>query len=63
MKETSARIGAHLSNRYGEMYIDKAVGLIISVVVGSLLLTGLYELFNHTILPGLAERIQTMFGA
>ena len=42
-------------------YIDTAVKMIISVVLGSLLLTGLYQLFNSVVLPGLADRIQSMF--
>ncbi len=50
-----------LSNKSGEGYIDTAVKMIISVVLGSLLLTGLYQLFNSVVLPGLADRIQSMF--
>ena len=35
----------------------------IAVVIGALLLGGLYFIFNDMILPGLAERIQDMFGS
>ena len=52
-----------LSNKTGELYVDKAIGMIISVVIGSLLLSGLYYMFNSVILPGMAERIQDMFGS
>jgi hypothetical protein len=45
------------------MYIDTAVKMIIAVVIGALLLSGLYLIFNDMILPGLAERIQDMFGS
>jgi len=38
-------------------------GICFAVVIGSLLLAGLYALFNGLILPGLAERIQDMFGS
>lgn len=41
--------------------MDTAVKMIIAVVVGALLLSGLYVLFNNTVLPGLAERIQDVF--
>ncbi|MGM9684255.1 MAG: DUF6133 family protein [Eubacteriales bacterium] len=51
-----------LTGKSAEGYIDTAVLMIIAVVVGALLLSGLYYLFNSVILPGLAERIQDMFG-
>jgi lipopolysaccharide export LptBFGC system permease protein LptF len=35
--------------------------ILISVVVGALLLTGLYMLFNDTILPTLTDRIRKLF--
>ena len=52
-----------LDNKRGDGYIDVAVKMIIAVVVGALLLGGLYYLFNNIVLPGLAERIQDMFGS
>ena len=62
MKEFFARAKAVLEGKRGEGYIDTAVKMIIAVVVGALLLGGLYYIFNTLILPGLAERIQNMFG-
>ena len=52
-----------LDNKRGDGYIDVAVQMIIAVVIGALLLGGLYYLFNNIVLPGLAERIQDMFGS
>lgn len=52
-----------LDNKRGDSYIDVAVKMIIAVVIGALLLGGLYYLFNNIVLPGLAERIQDMFGS
>ena len=52
-----------LEDKFGEGYIDTAVKMIIAVVIGALLLGGLYFIFNDMILPGLAERIQDMFGS
>lgn len=40
---------------------DTGVKIIISVVIGGLLLAGLYTLFNSTILPTLGTKISEMF--
>ena len=63
MKKFFARVKAVLEGKRGEVYIDTAVKMIIAVVIGTLLLSGLYLIFNDMILPGLAERIQDMFGS
>lgn len=49
------------SNQRGEGFVDSAVKILISVVIGALLLAGLYLLFNSTILPTLTQRIKEMF--
>ena len=56
-----AKVRSVLKCRRADGYVDTAVKMIIAVVVGALLLSGLYVLFNNTVLPGLAERIQDMF--
>ena len=63
MKKIFAKVKAVLEGKRGEGYIDTAVKMIIAVVIGALLLGGLYYIFNTLILPGLAERIQDMFGS
>lgn len=50
-----------LDNDRGEGYIDTGVKILICVVLGGLLLTGLYSLFGDTVLPTLTQRIQEMF--
>lgn len=60
MRKRKNRLKALLLAKRGEGYIDTAVLMIISVVLGGLLLSGLYSLFNGVVLPGLAERIQEM---
>jgi hypothetical protein len=50
-----------LSNRSGEGYIDTAIKILIAVVLGALLLAGLYALFGETVLPTLVQRIKDMF--
>ena len=45
----------------GEGYIDTGVKIIIGVVIGGVILAGLYLLFNTTIMPTLSTKIQGMF--
>ena len=45
----------------GEGYIDTGVKIIIGVVIGSVILAGLYALFNTTVIPTLTTKIQGMF--
>lgn len=50
-----------VSNNKGEGYIDTAVKILIAVVLGALLLAGLYALFGNVVMPTLTKRIQDMF--
>jgi len=50
-----------VSNTRGEGYIDTAVKILIAVVLGALLLAGLYALFGEVVMPTLEERINEMF--
>lgn len=50
-----------LDNAKAEGYIDTGVKIIIGVVVGAVILGGLYALFNTVILPRLNTEIQNMF--
>lgn len=54
-------IKSAISNNMGEGYIDTAIKILISVVLGALLLTGLYMLFGDVVMPTLNERITDMF--
>ena len=45
----------------GENYVDTAVKILIAVVLGALLLAGLYTLFGDVVMPTLTEKIQGMF--
>jgi hypothetical protein len=54
-------IKSAVSNNRGEGYIDTAVKILIAVVLGALLLAGLYMLFGDVVMPTLNERIQEMF--
>ena len=50
-----------LVNAKAEGYIDTGVKIIIGVVVGAVILGGLYALFNGVILPRLNTEIGNMF--
>ncbi|KOF56363.1 hypothetical protein AGR56_05995 [Clostridium sp. DMHC 10] len=50
-----------LKNKSGEGFVDTAVKILMSVVIGALVLGGLYLLFKDTVLPTLTQRIKDMF--
>lgn len=56
-----ARLSESLSNSRGEGYIDTAIKILIAVVLGALLLAGLYTLFGDTVLPTVTQRVEEMF--
>jgi hypothetical protein len=62
-KFNSAVISAKtaIESTTGEGYIDTGVKIIIGVVIGGVILAGLYALFNTTIIPTLTSKIQGMF--
>lgn len=55
------KIRETLTSQSGEGFVDTALKILISVVVGALLLAGLYMLFKDTILPTLTQRIKELF--
>ena len=50
-----------ITNKRGETHINTAVKIIIAVVIGALLLGGLYALFNTTIMPTVTNKITELF--
>lgn len=50
-----------LTARRGENFVDSGVKILIAVVIGALLLGGLYALFGDTILPTLTNKVKSMF--
>ena len=50
-----------LAGNNGEGFVDTAVKILMAVVIGALVLAGLYLLFSGTILPTLTTKIQAMF--
>ena len=50
-----------IANTRGEGYVDSGVKILIAVVIGALLLGGLYTLFDDTIMPTVTTKIQNLF--
>lgn len=50
-----------LKENKGEGYVDTGIKILIAVVIGALLLAGLYLLFDGTILPTLKTKVIDMF--
>ncbi|HBA49971.1 MAG: hypothetical protein HFH85_20435 [Lachnospiraceae bacterium] len=55
------RARAVLRDRTGENYVDVGVKILIAVVIGALLLAGLYTLFGDVVMPTLTRKITEMF--
>ena len=55
------KIRAIVENKEAEGYVDSGVKILIAVVIGALLLAGLYALFNSTIMPTVTSKIQSLF--
>ncbi len=62
-KVNSAIVSAKcaIDNRKAEGYVDSGVKILIAVVIGALLLAGLYTLFNSTIMPTVTSKITSLF--
>ena len=61
VKAVAVRAGMLMRDTKGENYVDTAVKILIAVVLGALLLAGLYALFGDVVMPTLTQRIQDMF--
>ena len=61
VNEAIVNVQATIESKKAEGYVDSAVKIIISVVVGGALLAGLYTLFSGTVIPNLQTEIGEMF--
>ena len=50
-----------IATKKAEGYVDSGVKILIAVVIGALLLAGLYALFDDTIIPTLTTKVQGLF--
>lgn len=55
------KAGIALQDQAGESYVDTGVKILIAVVIGALLLAGLYTLFGDVVMPTLTQKITQMF--
>ena len=62
-KANSAIVSANtaIESTAGEGYVDTGVKIIVGVVIGGVILAGLYTLFDSTVIPTLTTKIQGMF--
>ena len=61
VSDMTTRAIVAVSNAKAEGYVDSGVKILIAVVIGALLLSGLYALFNGTIMPTVTRRITELF--
>ena len=57
----AVRTQTAIANTRGEGYVDSGVKILIAGVIGALLLSGLYALFNTTIMPTVTSKITELF--
>ena len=50
-----------LCNQRGDQNVSTAITILISIVIGALLLAGLYMLFEDVVMPTITKKIQEMF--
>ena len=60
-RELAGRTKEALVNREGQGTLDVAITVLISIVLGALILAGLYLIVDSTVLPTITQRIKDMF--
>ena len=50
-----------IETKTAETYVDTGVKVLIAVVIGALLLTLLYALFEDNIMPSVVTKVQELF--
>ena len=50
-----------IANQGAETYVDTGVKILIAVVVGAMLLAGLVNMFDKTILPQATQKVKDIF--
>lgn len=62
-REKALMLKERILDTTGEGYVDTAIKIIIAVVIGGLLLTGLVLLFNTVIMPRVNTEVTELFDA
>ncbi len=50
-----------IREKRAENFVDSGIKILIAVVIGALLLGGLYALFGDTIMPTVTQKVKDMF--
>jgi len=61
ISNAAIRVQTAIACKKAEGYVDSGVKILIAVVIGALLLAGLYTLFNSTIMPTVTKKITELF--
>ena len=61
LARTAIKAQAVVASVKAEGYVDSGVKILIAVVIGALLLGGLYALFNTTIMPTVTSKVTELF--
>lgn len=61
VRDFGARTKNAVQNCEGQGTLDVAITVLISIVLGALILGGLYLLVDSTVLPTITQKIQEMF--
>ena len=61
LNRTAVAAKIAIENRRAEGYIDTGVKIIIGVVIGGLILAGLYALFNTVVIPNMTTKVTGFF--
>ena len=57
IKAKIIRAAVLMQEKRGENFVDSGIKILIAVVIGALLLGGLYALFGDTIMPTVTEKV------
>ena len=57
----AAQTRVMLAANRAENFVDSGFKILIAVVIGALLLAGLYALFGDTIMPTVTQKVKSMF--
>ena len=60
-QHAAVSVQSAVASKKAEGYVDSGVKILIAVVIGALLLAGLYALFNTNIMPTLTTKINDLF--
>ena len=61
VRTAAFRLAVRSNTMLAANFVDSGIKILIAVVIGALLLGGLYALFGDTIMPTVTEKVEEMF--